>query len=76
MATVSILIGTLQKYYKPDDEVALAGWWSKDDVELGEGELTDEQWSEIVRVYERNNDASWHDLADVVYDIRQKSEAN
>jgi len=47
-------IEMLTKYYKPTDEILIC-WWDRDGYP--EHELTDEQWTEVVKELDSNDNA-------------------
>jgi hypothetical protein len=50
------LVSQLQLSYLPDDEVIVA-YWDKETVEGTDLKLTDDQWGEVVEIYENGE---WH----------------
>jgi hypothetical protein len=70
MAKVSEVIEWLSQR-EPDEEIALTGWWYKDDVENNnEVELTDDQWLTVVSRHENNTE---RDIDDVVSEVLEMS---
>jgi hypothetical protein len=57
--TKEALIELITKYVPDGEEIALAGYWLKQDVQDWHGQvLTDEQWDRFVYWFEKYQDSS------------------
>lgn len=65
------LIEMITKYAPDGEDIAIGGWWYREDVESWAGELTDNQWKRFVEWFENYQDSS-ADADEALYHARKE----
>jgi hypothetical protein len=67
------LIEMIEKYAPDTGEIAMGGWWYREDIESWAGELTDNEWDRFVEWFEKYQDSS-ADADEALYYARKESD--